>query len=93
MLARLAAALQRGQLQNMGGIHLAGGVGGGGTVVINEEDCCVSMLLCSSTRRSFSIKFLLFPSNAWTILGLDLLTHPRLCECKSATSASLTREP
>lgn len=41
MLARLAAALQRGQLQGLGGAQLGAALGGGGTVVVNE-DCNVS---------------------------------------------------
>lgn len=44
MLARLAAALQRGQLQGLGGAQLGAALGGGGagTVVVNE-DCTVSV--------------------------------------------------
>jgi hypothetical protein len=44
MLARLAAALQRGQLQGINGAQLGAALGGAG-VVVNNEDCSVSITL------------------------------------------------
>jgi hypothetical protein len=44
MLARLAAALQRGQLQGVNGAQLGAALGGAG-VVLNNEDCSVSVPL------------------------------------------------
>ena len=42
MLARLAAALQRGQLQGPEGARLGAALAGGGTIVV-DEDCSVSL--------------------------------------------------
>jgi hypothetical protein len=44
MLARLAAALQRGQLQGVNGAQLGAALGGAG-IVLNNEDCSVSVPL------------------------------------------------
>ena len=46
MLARFAAALQRGQIQAVGG---QGFGGGGGTIVVNDNDNCLVSSVLEST--------------------------------------------
>lgn len=55
MLARFAAALQRGQIQAVGGQGLGGG---GGTIVINDNDNCLVSLVSGCTEALLARKLL-----------------------------------
>ena len=66
MLARLAAALQRGQIQAVGGQ----GFGGGGGTIIVDDNCLVSWPLYIHTIASKCGMRFLTTSGPWGLLCL-----------------------
>ena len=71
MLARFAAALQRGQLQAIAGAQPGGG---GGAIVVDQDNCNVSPVNCAHLRRLLSLVPGSKPTRRWLITcsGLSL---------------------